>query len=554
MLPEVPWSGVEELLSKETIDRKVFSKFQRFSADDGKSLNVVVVRSMPFEPLEPMINGFLSLSSVTANYTYSGYDPAFSEIEDLVSPQTDLVIFWIDWRLYSKGATYLEDWIVACTKRVQVRGQGVPILVNGWLERSERHLDINNVLSKVAEISPGTIFFNFKLSEKEALNERLEKLSGFPFSNRFCLNAARYLGCEIFPALAGVQVKAVILDLDNTLYSGVLGEDGPSRLEFSEAHRALWAKLRSLHDQGIVLSICSKNEQQDVDQFFRYWAESLPLRPSDFFMIEANWKQKSENVGEILRALNVGQDAVLFVDDNPNELLEVNSVWPNLKVLRASADAAITLSHLSFYPGFYRLVNDQALSVRLEDLKANRIRSELESNAVSKERYLAMLGMTLTVYKNHFKHLDRVFELANKTNQFNTALTRPSLEKVNRLFSEQFVFSFHLKDAFSDSGVVGAFLLEVNEGEPKVLDVFFSCRALGRGIEFIALREVLSCLEAYGYEVISIDLNDGPKNMPARKWLGELNVDAGSSVELAVLVQRVKFLCESLPVTVIKEF
>lgn len=284
--------------------------------------------------------------------------------------------------------------------------------------------------------------------------------------------------------------KVVVLDADNTLWAGIVGEDGLTGIQAGDqfpglVHRRFQQQLLDLRASGIVLALASKNNEADVRDAFD--TLDMPLKWEHFSARRVNWAPKSQNIAEMAAELNLGLDSFVFIDDNPFELEEVGSALPAVRGYRFEGrKPQEALSLLS------SIADLGAWAVTSEDLTKARLYAEenerqaLKSTAGSLEDYLKSLDIRLEVGRNRADQAARISQLTNKTNQFNLTTRRYSESDIRALMQRADVFDFRVVDKFGDMGVVGVVI--VADGE---IDTFLmSCRALGRRVEETMLRHV----------------------------------------------------------------
>lgn len=183
-------------------------------------------------------------------------------------------------------------------------------------------------------------------------DRRNEEVSNYPLSNQLTLQLSRHIALNLIPAMLEPKLKAIVLDLDNTLYSGVLGEDGIENIILTEEHKQLQQVLKKMKENGILLAISSKNNEQDVIQMFETRKDFL-LQKDDFTFIEANWHSKAENIQMMVNKFNFDSSAMLFIDDNPAEIAHVKEQVPSIHTLMADVTGKETVHRLLNYPYLY---------------------------------------------------------------------------------------------------------------------------------------------------------------------------------------------------------
>jgi FkbH-like protein len=288
-------------------------------------------------------------------------------------------------------------------------------------------------------------------------------------------------------------------------------------------HIGLQRQLCTLRDAGIFLAISSKNELTDVEKLFRE-REDFPLKLDMFSVVVANWTEKSGGIREIAQKLHIGLDAILFVDDNPAELAAVSSAHPQIKTIWAQS-ATSALSALSGFPGMHRWVADDASDLtRIADVEAvqERDRQMHERSEIDAIAYLASLDIQIKMHWNPVSQIARLYELSNKTNQFNLSLLRVTEAEIeNRLRNpDQVAITAAVADRLSDSGLVVALHASLQDGRATIEDLCISCRALGRHIETSIVADALMKIaEKRRITSFIFKFKLGPRNEPAIRWL-----------------------------------
>jgi len=306
------------------------------------------------------------------------------------------------------------------------------------------------------------------------------------------------LVARILAAQRGLSKKCLVLDLDNTLWGGVIGDDGLDGIVLGEgsaageAHLALQHYAKRLKERGIVLAVCSKNDAKVAEAAFRDHPEMV-LRRSDIAAFLANWDDKALNLKAIAARLNIGIDSLVFVDDNPVERARVRQSLPMVAVPELPEDAAHYVRCLAEAGYFEAVAFTSEDRDRAQQYAANAEREALLGSAESMDEFLRGLNMT-TVF-GPFTAVDhaRVVQLLNKTNQFNTTTRRYTSEEVAHIMSlpEAVTLKFRLLDRVGDNGLVSTMILRPTPDDEDVLEIenwVMSCRVFGRQLEFEAMN------------------------------------------------------------------
>ena len=314
---------------------------------------------------------------------------------------------------------------------------------------------------------------------------------------------------QIVAALFGGSAKCVVVDLDNTLWGGVVGDDGPDRLAIGagdalgEAFVAFQRYLRQLKERGVLLAVCSKNDEQLALAPFTT-REEMVLRRDDFAAFHANWRPKSDNLREIASALNLGLDALVFVDDNPAEREQVRRALPSVRVLEVGDDPA-HFPRLLDRSGWLEaaIVSDE--DVRRTAMYAeNAARERLAASASDYAAYLRSLDQRAVVAPFEARHLERIVQLCNKTNQFNLTTRRMSASELEAMIDspDYLTATVRLADRFGDNGLISVFAARAEGSELWIELWLMSCRVLQRGVEQLVCNHVVAEARQGGYRTM----------------------------------------------------
>lgn len=299
---------------------------------------------------------------------------------------------------------------------------------------------------------------------------------------------------RIIKALRGSVKKCIVTDLDNTLWGGVIGDDGIENIQIGElgqgqAFSGLQTWLKELKKRGILLAVCSKNEEAAAKQPFEKHPEMI-LKLDDFAMFVANWEDKAGNIRRIQETLNIGMDSIVFLDDNPFERELVRSLIPDICVPELPEDPSAYLPYLRQCGLFETASFSEEDTKRTGQYREEALRTSEQSRYENYEEYLQSLHMEAYVSPFDAFHTPRIAQLSQRSNQFNLRTIRYTEADVERLSKDERyeTLFFCLKDAFGDYGLISVVVLEKQpEGVLFIEEWFMSCRVLKRGMEeFIA--------------------------------------------------------------------
>ncbi|MEY9847761.1 FkbH-like protein [Streptacidiphilus sp. BW17] len=386
-----------------------------------------------------------------------------------------------------------------------------------------------------------------------AAADRMRHAAGHAYAPEYLHAYAAELA-RVVRADQGKARKCLVLDLDHTLWGGVVGDDGVAALRIGgafpgSAHLELQALAADLKAQGVMLAVCSKNEDAVAREAMATHPEML-LRPDSFVAIAASWDPKPEAVGGLARTLNIGSDAMVFVDDNPVERGLMRELRPEVATVELPTDPARYASTVAARGEFNLLTLTDEDRVRTQLYRAEADRAELQRSTGSLDEYLAGLRSELTVEPMNELSRARIVQLFGKTNQFNlTGRRYAEDEVVSRSDAGEAVFlSGRLRDRFGDNGLIAALAVGRDaQGVWEVENFVLSCRVFSRYVEQTVIGLVLRAALAVGAHEVRASYARTAKNGAfAEFWtgLGFAVDDAASTPERQVYVHDLKSLSD----------
>jgi FkbH-like protein len=330
------------------------------------------------------------------------------------------------------------------------------------------------------------------------------------------------LVARILAAQRGLSKKCLVLDLDNTLWGGVIGDDGLDGIVLGEgsgageAHLALQRYAKQLKERGIILAVCSKNDAKIAEAAFRDHPEMV-LRLEDIAAFQANWDDKAQNLNAIARRLNIGVDSLVFVDDNPIERARIRQSLPMVAVPEMPDDPAHyvrCLADAGYFEAVAFTADDRS---RTGQYAANAEREALLRAAESMDDFLR--GLDMTAVYGPFTAVDhaRVVQLINKTNQFNTTTRRYTSEEITQIMDEPGTLTLQLRlaDRLGDNGLVSTMILRPTPEDNETLEIenwVMSCRVFGRELEFKAMNIAVETARERGVRTLVAEYIPTAKN------------------------------------------
>ena len=505
-------------------------------ASGGHGLRVAVAASFTPEPLEPYIGtALLGHGVVRPSVVFADYNQLHQVCLDptaaLGSRPDRLVLLWRIEDVFERdlvdalssdadatrrlvdGVAELTDLVVACARREHLpivfgvpptpHGLGLdPYDPSSSVALGRLHQRLCALVTDAVDGVDGIRLVDHRRLVEEVGGERAHDLRGMllyrqPYRTAMVETLGRAVGAAV-ASFDHVPPKVIVLDCDNTLWGGIVGEDGADGIAIGgtfpgNAFQLFQLALQRLARQGVLLAVCSKNDADDVATVFRSRTEMV-LRPDDIATWRVNWQPKSENIRSIAAELNLAVDSFVFVDDSDFELAEVTTALPGVRTLRVPDETA-ELPDLLAASGLFRgrrvTAEDVSRTAMVQD-EQRRARVERE---VSAEEFLASLGLRVEFVAAGQEHVVRVAQLVNKTNQFNLTTRRRTEAEIADLVSsdDHHVFAISVDDRFGSYGLVGAVIVDATDPSVWELDTFLmSCRVLRRGVESALLAAVAS--------------------------------------------------------------
>jgi FkbH-like protein len=366
----------------------------------------------------------------------------------------------------------------------------------------------------------------FKYGSENLYNFRLGHLYQMPYTKLFLTKFSEKLlsACKQWK---GSEKKVIVLDCDNTLWRGIVGEDGIDGIlcdlnsqGIVYYHFQQFLKLKK--EQGFILAICSKNNESDVLQAFN--EKRMPLNWNDFSIRKVNWNHKNDNIHEISRELNLGLDSFIFIDDSDFELQRIKDIYPEIRTIKMT----------NSYDNLSDIVNDNIFQKKFitdedkrkaEQYFQESMRLDLLSSSISFDEYVTSLEIKIDIREDYLDDVVRASQLTEKTNQFNfnKVYYTPDYLREEIKNKRMKMFTLRVVDKFGDYGLTGVILLDYKNTHPEIENFIMSCRILGRKIENLFYGHVLRKIKEFtGLEEIKIRFTETKKNIPAMKFYNQI--------------------------------
>ncbi|MDR2942401.1 MAG: HAD-IIIC family phosphatase [Treponema sp.] len=461
------------------------------------------------------------------------YGDMLNMVYSNIKKDKTFIVFTID-NLYSlnyvTSKTVLEDAVIAYNQEIYAMTEYVNVKI----------IDIRN-------------FFR-EFSTEQLIDWKYYFLSQMPINPKLVPRFSKWFSRQL-EVLAMKRKKCIVLDLDNTLWAGILGEDGADGIKMGEdypgnVYRFFQAYLLELSRMGIILAVCSKNNESDV---FTVWENhpDILLKKDNFTVYRINWNNKADNIREIAMELNIGLDSMVFIDDNPAERELIKQALPDVCVPEFPA-------HPYMYPIFIKQLTDNyfsAYTLTQEDLlktqqyKNNAERKHYKNQFTDMDTYLRSLDIMLTVEKLNEFNKARFAQMTQKTNQFNLTTRRYTETEIQSIAANGgLVYGLRVKDKFGDNGLTGLMIVLIEKETAYIDTLLLSCRILGKEIEYMFVKYILSKLKETGIQQVRASYIKTAKNGQVEKFYESigfmLRKISQDSIDYELIIENKEF---SLP-------
>ena len=395
--------------------------------------------------------------------------------------------------------------------------------------QNEYIADLNRTLREMCSAETGVYLFDLcgwaaRTGMEQLVDNRLFFTTAMTFSaprlNPLALEYTRYIQAAFTP-----RRKCLVLDLDNTLWGGVLGEEGMEGIQVGpdypgNAFLSFQQAILDLYHRGIILAVCSKNDEFVARQVLERHPDMV-LHTEHIACMMINWNDKTTNIRKIAEDLSIGLDSLVFLDDSPAERLLIRQQIPEVLVPDLPDNPAE-------YATFLRRMSDfDTLTLSAEDRDRGRMyqsqveRRQLEQTATSLEDYYVSLDMALEIMHVNASSRSRIVQLTQKTNQFNLTTKRYAESDIDSLiFDPQcMLYSLRVTDRFGDNGITGTAFLFHSGGQCWEIDTFLlSCRILGRTVETAFLAYLIAQIQSQGGRTLQGWFHPTTQNTPAQNF------------------------------------
>ncbi|MCR5720581.1 MAG: HAD-IIIC family phosphatase [Lachnospiraceae bacterium] len=533
-----------------------FRDLQKLSRKEvaGPGVKIAVLGNCSTQFLSQAINGAVKNRGFNASVFDADYNQIEAQLLDreseLFAFEPDFIVLWLSTeKLYEefldedagKRPSFAERYMAKILRYWELAGKNskAKILQFNFTETEDKCLG-NYSVKVTSSFSYQIRKLNFILEESMAENANVfpvdilslqirlgrDKFGDAPLyynaKMTVSINSLPYIAKEvagIIAATKGSIKKCVIMDLDNTLWGGVIGDDGLGGIEIGELGQGhcfsnLQRWLKQLKQCGIILAVCSKNNEETAKEPFEKH-EDMILKLEDISVFVANWEDKASNIKLIQKTLNIGMDSIVFLDDNPFERNLVREMIPEITVPELPEDPALYLDFLQKENLFENIAFCGESADRTKQYRAEFERKKAELSYESIDEYLKSLKMVGRAREFEEVRFQRIAELTQRSNQFNLRTVRYTKGDIERISKDDSYITLYytLKDKFGDHGLVSVVILKKIDETSVFVDTWLmSCRVLKRGMEEFIVNTLVDRVKEKGFKLIEAQYIPTPKN------------------------------------------
>lgn len=548
---------------------EITSNLSRF--DQHKKVCIGVVASVNMGLIEPLMKRYASTAGIDLTVRSGTFDNPVEDVVELSKSGMDYVLFVpfvessvpdASIRLMGTDSIEAEELIDSFVARWTAAASSIPPnaelmcclpdflvkpsasgprvgLETGMTRLRSRLVESLSAVRPTSFIDTTAIIAS--LGASTALDLRMFFRGKAPYSLPFLDELARLVNIQTrqfgsrFP-------KALVVDCDNTLWGGIVGEDGIPGIQldaFDFPGNVFWrvqSCLKDLQGKGVLLCLATKNEPADIDEVFRSH-DSMLLSLDDFVATRVSWEDKATMIRSIAEELNIGMESIAFLDDSDFELESVANQLPEVVVFKAPTSVVEYPKVLEEIVTHFRpVLSATSGSSKTEEYRTRSRQLRERSNFGSHQEYLGSLGIELRIVRSEVSRIPRLSELTMKTNQFNLTTWRITEEEMRAVLSSDSkeVLSCHVSDRFGDHGLTGVVIVESDGVRAEILNMLLSCRILGRGIETAVIATLTNWLFDKGHSQVVARRISSVKNGQTESFLTssgfvQIDADEGSS-------------------------
>ena len=528
------------------------------------NFSITVLRNITLEPAEIYWKYLAYKLGYKATVQWGRYDRILDEAiegkDDLFGPNVNFILVFMKLENLSSGLARnfaglndqqidaeinrTNNYVIEVLERIHQKTQ-VPILWHGFEipsypagvmcdgQLKKGHAStighLNECLKESLQKTSDAYFVSLnrilsRLGHKSYYDSRLWHIGQLPYT----LEGLYEIAVEDFKwirAIKGKNKKCLVLDCDNVLWGGIIGEDGLTGIKLDKTYPGsmyyeFQQEVLNLYHQGILIALCSKNNEEDVFEVFEKHPDML-LKREHIVTAKINWRNKAENLKQIAEDLNLGLDSLVMIEDSPFEAGLIRRFLPEVEVLEFNAEKPFEYRNILASCGLFEtLISSKEDQARTRMYQTETRRKEIKREAVSLEDYYKTLEMELAIHLADDFSVPRLAQLTQRTNQFNFTTRRYTESDVRKFQKDSLadILYIRLKDKFGDSGIVGVCILKYKD-QKAVIDTFLlSCRVLGRAVEKVFLKQAFCLAQKKECTSVIGEYYPTPKNVQVKDF------------------------------------
>lgn len=517
-----------------------------------KELNIAISANFTIEPIAPGLNLFLDKLEIPHQIKFAPYNQIFRQLldssslfrknqqgvnavflrtEDLIdrrnlefNPGSD------ELKKIDENAVDLANWMR------NAENFSVPLFVficppsQEIVEQSDIYSALGDIektlIDAVSRIPNVYIFTTVDISAQYKIetfdNPSGNSLGHIPYTQSYFSVLGAMLARKI-DALHRNPYKVVVLDCDNTLWKGICGEDGTDGIKFDEPWLAVQRLAMEQSEAGMLVCLCSKNNEADVWNVFDTRMEMV-LDRGRIVSTRINWEPKSKNLKSLADELQLGLDSFIFIDDDPVVCSEVRMNCPSVLTLQLPADSQKFSNFLAHTWAFDKLTITKEDKERTKSYQQQGNRQKIYTDSSDINEFLSKLQLVCNIAEITSEQIPRVSQLSLRTNQFNSTTVRRSEAEIQKIIADGKIniWTINVSDRFGDYGLVGTVFFRAEDKVCEVESLMLSCRVLGRGVEHKILEALAKKSQDLGLKFVNIHFHPTPKNTPILEFLNQI--------------------------------
>ncbi len=558
---------------------EVLKELSLKKTDNSKKLKIYGIYT--FNPMK--LNNFLEFFLKLKNFNSSFFDGQYDQLEQEIFTgshnsrikQSDLIIIGADLNTKlsyneKKVDSYLKNLKSLIGKVLKIDNTKKNLQIIFWNSTflNTTFLNIKNFSNNIEKKINDYNNFLFKISKKNKnfhvfdvnkvsnivgninfYDEENFFLSKIPFTDIAHKEISFELS-QLIRSIYEIPKKCLVLDLDNTIWGGVLGEDGIEGIKLGKSYegekfKSFQKYIKTLIERGVILAISSKNNFQDVIECFQKHPDMI-LTKKDFSNIKINWEPKHKNIDLIAKELNIGKDSLVFFDDSKFEREQMKRFNPQINVIETPKEPEKYIEAIELSGFFNQSFQTKEDKKKLYQYKILEKANKLKSKNNNLKDFLRKLKMEMEISKINKSNFDRCVQMINKTNQFNLTTKRYNASELNNFLRDKYqsTMVIKLKDKFGDHGITGLAMVNKKKNSDNIYQIenfLLSCRILGRTVEHVMLGELLKSLKKKKIQHVLGSYIPTEKNSPCKNFYSDNNFTKKDKISYIVDLKRYKF-------------